>query len=98
VPLAQPPTDALRQLEPGARGVLEAARSKLADCAWQPADISAAVKAAGKQVGAAGRALFEPIRIAVTGEPHGPPLGAVLYVQGREPVLTALGRALEIAT
>jgi glutamyl-tRNA synthetase len=37
-----------------------------------------------------GRALFEPLRLALTGREHGPPLPAVIIVQGRDGVLARL--------
>ncbi len=85
--------DALRE-DPGARRVLRAARARLAALdAWDEAAIEAAVREAGRDVGARGRALFEPLRIALTGREHGPPLAKVASVLGRAAVLELLDAA-----
>ena len=55
--------------------------------------LGAAIKAAGQQSGAKGKALYEPLRIALTGREHGPPFTAVLLVQGRQQVLDRLRTA-----
>ena len=86
--------DALRA-DPGARAVLVAARRRLAELAeWETAPIEAEVRAAGQEAGARGRALFEPLRIALTGRPHGPPLAAVIRVIGRASTLRLLDEAI----
>ncbi len=70
---------------PGETAVIAAVRDALADVApWEPGAIQSALKAAGKAVGVRGRELYAPVRQALTGEEHGPPLGAVIAVQGRE--------------
>jgi len=53
----------------------------------------AALKAAGKEVGIKGKDLFMPVRSALTGRTHGPALGDVAAVLGRERVLERLTRA-----
>lgn len=71
--------------------VLAAARARLTALeAWRSGEIRAALKAAGKDAGAAGRALYLPVRVALTGEEHGPPLADVALIQGRETVLERL--------
>ncbi|HEX7120449.1 MAG TPA: glutamate--tRNA ligase [Longimicrobiales bacterium] len=85
--------DALRG-DDGARRVLRAVRARLARLdAWDDAAIDAAVREAGREVGARGRALFEPLRIALTGREHGPPLAKVAVVLGRASVLDLLDAA-----
>lgn len=56
--------------------------------------IGQAVRSAGKNAGVKGADLYIPIRVAITGEEHGPPLPAVLYVQGREGALPLMDQAL----
>lgn len=86
--------DALRK-DPAARAVLEAARARLqAAEPWEQREIQEAVRAAGRAAGASGKALYLPLRIALTGEEHGPPVAAVARVQGRDRVLGRLDRAL----
>ncbi len=75
----------------GARRVLDAVRSALAGLdAWEPGSIKGTIRAAGAECGVKGRDLYVPVRLAVTGREHGPPLDAILAVQGRENVLKAL--------
>ena len=77
------------------RPVVAAVREQLAALDdWSPEEIQRAVKAGGASAGAKGRELYIPVRLAVTGDEHGPPLTAVLEVQGRERVLAALDRVL----
>src|SRR5690606_42120129 len=78
-----------------AQAVLRAARDRLASLPeWEDSAIDAAVREAGAGVGARGRALFEPLRIALTGEEHGPPLSKVAAVLGRAAVLDLLDAAI----
>jgi nondiscriminating glutamyl-tRNA synthetase len=83
--------DALRA-DPRAGEILAAAARHLeALDPWEESGLGAAIREAGREVGAGGRALFEPLRIALTGETHGPPLMAVLAVLGRAAALRLLG-------
>ncbi|HUH12568.1 MAG TPA: glutamate--tRNA ligase [Longimicrobiales bacterium] len=80
-----------RSLGPEAAPVLRAAAATLAGAQpWAEAPLGAALKAAGREAGVRGAGLYVPLRRALTGEEHGPPLVAVLRVQGRGPVLNAL--------
>lgn len=76
------------------QAVVAAARRKLGEIEeWNEALVGEAIRAAGKEADARGRALYEPLRLALTGREHGPPLVAVLLVQGRDRSLTALDQA-----
>jgi nondiscriminating glutamyl-tRNA synthetase len=79
--------------DPGTRAVvLDAVRERLTGLPeWDDAAIGAAVRAAGKDVGARGRELFLPVRLAITGEEHGSDLGKIAAVLGRDLVLRRLG-------
>lgn len=46
-----------------------------------------AVKDIQKETGIKGKDLFQPVRLALTGEEHGPELGLIAYVLGKEEVL-----------
>jgi glutamyl-tRNA synthetase len=46
----------------------------------------------GKQLGVKGKDLFYPIRIALSGRNHGPELGLIVYLLGREKSLERLGK------
>ncbi len=86
--------DALRA-RPEARPVLVAVRQRLAELdGWEAAAIDDAIRAAGREVGAKGRTLFEPLRIALTGREHGPPLAMVATVLGRAAVLDLLDASM----
>lgn len=79
------------QTDPGAAEVLAAAARELqALDPWSEAGVDGAIRAAGKAAGVGGRALFEPIRLALTGMRHGPPLRAVIMVLGRAETLRLL--------
>ncbi len=43
-----------------------------------------------KETGLKGKSLFQPIRLALTGEEHGPELGLIVHVLGREETLKRL--------
>lgn len=79
---------------PESAEVLGAVRDALADVTrWEPDAVRAALKTAGAAVGAGGRSLYGPVRQALTGSDHGPPLAAVIAVQGRDRVLDRLEQA-----
>jgi glutamyl-tRNA synthetase len=62
---------------------------------WNEDALRAAIREIAATSGLRGRALYEPLRRALTGREHGPPLPAVLFVQGRERVLAALPAAAD---
>ncbi|HEX6309215.1 MAG TPA: glutamate--tRNA ligase [Longimicrobiales bacterium] len=57
---------------------------------WSEGPLRNAIVEVGRRTGTRGRDLYEPLRLALTGRAHGPPLHAVLFVQGREHVLESL--------
>lgn len=70
--------------------VIEAVESKLTDLApedYNEATIKALIKSIQKETGIKGRKLFMPIRIAVSGQMHGPELARVIELLGKEKVL-----------
>jgi len=56
--------------------------------------IKACLKSVQKETGHKGKALFMPVRVAVTGQEHGRDLDKTLYLIGREQVLNRLSRVL----
>jgi len=81
--------------EDGAPRVLAEVREGLLGLStWTEDAASAAVREAGARAGARGKALFHPVRLALTGERSGPDLGKILVVQGRVRVLERLEVAL----
>jgi glutamyl-tRNA synthetase len=74
-----------------ARRTLAAVRARLAALpAWEEGAVKGALVQGGRDAGAKGRALFHPVRLALTGEENGPDLPGVAVVQGRARVLAAL--------
>ena len=59
--------------------------------AWSEEELDAAHRGVGDLTGASGRALYQPVRVALTGEAHGPALSTVARVLGRERTLERLG-------
>ena len=67
--------------------VLEAFKAKLeamSDADFQVENIFPQIKAVQKETGIKGKNLFMPIRIAVSGEMHGPELPDTIYLLGKE--------------
>ncbi|HEX2168506.1 MAG TPA: glutamate--tRNA ligase [Longimicrobiales bacterium] len=82
------------RVQVGERTVVDAASRVLSGVPqWSEDALRAAIKEIGAVSGRKGRALYEPLRLALTGREHGPPLPAVLFVQGRERVLESLQTA-----
>lgn len=61
---------------------------------WNRESIKAALKQVQKETGCRGRALFMPVRVAVTGEIHGPDLNSSLFLLGKDKVLQRLKHLL----
>ncbi|WP_027092025.1 glutamate--tRNA ligase [Cohnella thermotolerans] len=55
--------------------------------------IKAAIKAVQAETGAKGKGLFMPIRVALTGQTHGPDLNGTIWLLGRDKVLARLEAA-----
>ena len=83
--LAQHVTDTVRP-------VLATLASKLADCAWDKAAISAAIKETLTSHGLKMPQLAMPVRVLVMGTAQTPSLDAVLELQDRQTVLARLKR------
>ncbi len=79
---------------PDAGAAIATARAAWADCEWSPEPIKATLRAAAEASGLGGKALFQPIRIALTGALHGPDLAEIAYALGRDRTLERLARAL----
>jgi nondiscriminating glutamyl-tRNA synthetase len=59
---------------------------------FEPAEIKKAIKAVQKETGHKGKNLYMPIRVATTGEMHGPELNDALVLLGKETVLNRVGK------
>lgn len=83
---------------PDARVVLEAFRDALAEMPEAPAreEMSAVFKALQKQTGQKGRGLFAPIRLALTGDEHGPELAGIVPALGRDEAAARVAESLAL--
>jgi nondiscriminating glutamyl-tRNA synthetase len=57
---------------------------------WSPDPIGGIFREVGKRIGVKGRALFQPLRVALTGEEHGPDLSRIAFVLGPQKVASLL--------
>ncbi|MBM7865915.1 glutamate--tRNA ligase [Heliobacterium gestii] len=62
-----------------------------------PDNIKAMLKEVTKETKQKGRNVFMPIRVALTGQQHGPDLNALIAALGRESAVTRLRRTAELA-
>ena len=77
--------------------VLEAFKVQLDELEnFTATEVSSAVKAVQKETGVKGKNLFMPIRVATTGQKHGPQLGDAIELLGKEKILSHLDDALEL--
>lgn len=79
--------------DPEARTVIDALMDALAAVshdAWSPEAVKAAVTEAGAAAGVRGKALYTPLRLAVSGEEHGPDVARILHTLGRTRTLERL--------
>ncbi|WP_347552816.1 glutamate--tRNA ligase [Pseudalkalibacillus hwajinpoensis] len=63
---------------------------------FEPSAIKSAIKATQKATGHKGKKLFMPIRVATTGETHGPELQQAIALLGREAVNARLNQVLNM--
>ncbi len=70
----------------------------LAQIAHPPADFSTYARSVGASVGVKGKALFMPLRAALTGETHGPVMARLFPLIGIERARARLRTALRIAS
>jgi nondiscriminating glutamyl-tRNA synthetase len=90
VDVISPSGDARSYLE-NAAGLLNALADELESLGeWNAVEIKSAIKRAGSREGVKGKALFMPIRAAVTGEVHGPDLATIIEIRGREDIISVL--------
>lgn len=63
---------------------------------FTPEEIKSAIKATQKATGQKGKKLFMPIRVAVTGQQHGPELPNAISLLGQETVLARLEKVINM--
>jgi nondiscriminating glutamyl-tRNA synthetase len=84
-----------REAAAGARELLSASLASLGECEeWSAASIGGRIKELGERLQVKGKALYMPLRAAVTGSLHGPDLSRVMEIRGKESVLRAIRSAL----
>jgi glutamyl-tRNA synthetase len=79
------------------RPLLAATRETLASldpAAWDPTTMEEALRALAEQKGVGGGKIFQPLRVALTGDAVSPPLGDTLVLLGRDAVLRRIDRCL----
>ena len=85
----------VRETAAAARGLLAACLEAIGACSdWSAAAIGALIKETGARLGVKGKALYMPLRAAVTGALHGPDLSRIMEIRGKESVLGAIRGAL----
>ncbi len=82
-----------RHLTDAVKPAIAAFADQLGQCEWSKEAIAAALKATLAEFGLKMPALAMPVRVLVMGTPQTPSVDAVLFLQGREKVLTNLRRA-----
>jgi glutamyl-tRNA synthetase len=85
--------DFIPEAQPAEAEFFRAALATLPEGACEPATWGAWTAALKAASGRQGKALFLPLRLALTGEGHGPDLGALLPLIGREKAALRLRRA-----
>jgi nondiscriminating glutamyl-tRNA synthetase len=73
-------------------GSVKRALAEIGD--WDGEVAVAAIRAAGKEIGAKGRDLFMPVRAALSGATQGPELVDILEIQGQATALRVLDQAI----
>jgi glutamyl-tRNA synthetase len=80
------------EIAPEDRGYIAEARALLPPAPWNGETFSRWIEPLKAASGRKGRALFEPLRLALTGTTDGPDLKALLPLIGRDEALRRLGR------
>ncbi|HEV8362835.1 MAG TPA: glutamate--tRNA ligase [Gemmatimonadaceae bacterium] len=78
----------------GARDLVQAARERLAASSWDAAALEEALRELAQSRGIAAGALFQPLRVALTGSSASPGIFDVLVLLGRDVSLNRLDAAL----
>lgn len=76
------------------RGLIEAAAEALAEIDWNEAPWPQLVSRLKERTGRAGKALFRPLRLALTGRESGPEMAALLPLIGRDEAVGRLRAAI----
>ncbi|KGX90411.1 glutamyl-tRNA synthase [Pontibacillus halophilus JSM 076056 = DSM 19796] len=74
--------------------VLSTLMTKVDEFDFEPAEIKKAIKAVQKETGHKGKKLFMPVRVATTGQTHGPELPNAIHLLGKDVVKARLQHSL----
>lgn len=74
--------------------ILQAAKAALAETGFQQELLEAAIKALVKELGIKTGQMFQPLRVAISGKRHGPPLFTSIELLGQEVVQQRLTKAI----
>ncbi|HEY5132286.1 MAG TPA: hypothetical protein VII85_01220 [Candidatus Krumholzibacteriaceae bacterium] len=84
-----------RETAAASREILEALIAALGECGeWKAPALAARIKDTGARLRVKGKALYMPLRAAVTGSLHGPDLSRVMEIRGKDSVLESIRAAL----
>lgn len=64
--------------------------------AFEPAEIKKGIKAVQKETGHKGKKLFMPVRVATTGQTHGPELQEAIALLGKERIIARVKNVLDL--
>ena len=81
----------------GAKAAIAGAQRVLGECEWTCGAIEAALRGLPEELGAKPRLVFQPVRVAVTGNMVSPPLFESIELLGRERTLERLQAAQALA-
>ncbi|MEO7178351.1 MAG: glutamate--tRNA ligase, partial [Allosphingosinicella sp.] len=73
---------------------IEAAAEALAEIDWNEAPWPLLVSALKERTGRSGKALFRPLRLALTGRESGPEMAALLPLIGRDEAIARMRAAI----
>ena len=77
--------------------VIKALQEKLAALPeWTADEVKAIFKAISKETGLKGKKVFMPIRVALTGQMHGPDLHFIIPVLGKDLVAKRLAKTVNL--
>ena len=82
----------------GAGRSLQAAEMALTDVTWSVAEIEAALRELPEQLGLKPKAVFQAVRVAITGSTVSPPLFESIELLGKERALARLSAARQLAS
>ncbi|CAM0998388.1 glutamate--tRNA ligase [Rhodanobacter sp. Root179] len=80
-----------------APAVLEAAKSLLAECEWQPGPIHQVIEQVAAQLELGMGKIAQPLRVAITGTQVSPSIDQTLYLAGRAEALKRIDAAIAMA-